>query len=64
MHKHRAWAQSLDTEQGSVSLWLGHRPESQQSGVPAKSFFFFFPVFIGLHLRHMEVPRLGVESEP
>ena len=25
-------------------------------------FFFFFP-FLWLHLRHMEVPRLGVESE-
>ena len=24
-------------------------------------FFFFF--FLGLHRRHMEVPRLGVESE-
>ena len=30
------------------------------------SFFFFFFVFLSfseLHLRHMEVPRLGVESE-
>ena len=26
-------------------------------------FFFFFFVFIGPHLRHMEVPRLGVQSE-
>ena len=26
--------------------------------------FFFLPfVFLGLHLRHMEVPRLGVDSE-
>ena len=26
--------------------------------------FFFFPLsFLGPHLRHMEVPRLGVESE-
>ena len=24
------------------------------------SFFFFFFVFLGPHLRHMEVPRLGV----
>ena len=24
---------------------------------------FFFFVFLGLHLRHMEVPRLGVKSE-
>ena len=26
--------------------------------------FWFFLVFLGLHLRQMEVPRLGVESEP
>ena len=25
--------------------------------------FFFFFAFLGLHLQHMEVPRLGVESE-
>ena len=25
--------------------------------------FFFFLVFLGLHLQHMEVPRLGVQSE-
>jgi len=25
--------------------------------------FFFFPCFLGLHLQHMEVPRLGVKSE-
>ena len=27
------------------------------------SFFFFFFCFLRLHPRHMEVPRLGVESE-
>ena len=26
-------------------------------------FFFFLVIFLGLHLRHMEVPRLGAESE-
>jgi len=26
-------------------------------------FLFFFFVFLGLHLWHMEVPRLGVNSE-
>ena len=26
-------------------------------------FFFFFKIFLELHLQHMEVPRLGVESE-
>ena len=25
--------------------------------------FFFFWSFLGLHLRHMQVPRIGVESE-
>ena len=26
-------------------------------------FSFLFLVFVGPHLRHMEIPRLGVESE-
>ena len=30
------------------------------SGISSSSFFFFFS---GPHLRHMEVSRLGVESE-
>ena len=25
--------------------------------------YFFFPSFLGLHPRHMEIPRLGVELE-
>ena len=25
--------------------------------------FFFFLIFLGLHLQHTEVPRLGAESE-
>ena len=29
----------------------------------AFKFFFFFFRFLGLHPRHVEVPRLGVESE-
>ena len=34
--------------------------------VPSAAYILFFVcyfVFLGLHLRHMEVPRLGVESE-
>ena len=27
------------------------------------TFFFFFLLFLGLHLRHMEVPRLEVQLE-
>ena len=33
------------------------------SSSSSSSFFFFFFVFLGSHLRHMEVPRLGAESE-
>ena len=29
---------------------------------PRDGIFFFF-LFLGLHLEHMEVPRLGIESE-
>ena len=32
-----------------------------ESSVATSSFFFLF--FLGLHLRYLEVPRLGVESE-
>ena len=31
-------------------------------GTPDNQYFFFF-VFLGLHSQHMEVPRLGIESE-
>ena len=35
-----------------------------QMAVPWGShFFFFFLFFLGLHPWHMEIPRLGVESE-
>ena len=34
----------------------------QPAQVPQSS-NFFFPVFLGPHQWHMEVPRLGVESE-
>ena len=33
------------------------------SFVPGFLFFFFLFSFLGPQLRHMEVPRLGVESE-
>ena len=28
-----------------------------------KDFFFFFCLFLGPHTQHMEIPRLGVQSE-
>ena len=31
--------------------------------VETETLFFFFFSFLGLHLQHMEVPGLGVESE-
>ena len=37
----------------------GHTPKVNTTSF----FFFFFFVFLGLHLRHMEVPRLDVKSE-
>ena len=40
--------------------------DEQQFGITPflfNFFFFFFFGFLGLHPRHMEVPRLGVQSE-
>ena len=42
-------------------LLLGTK-ESLHPDVPC-NFFFFFPVFLGLHPQHMEVPRLEVQLE-
>ena len=45
---------------------LSRAQQPQLWTVPWSWFFvvsFFFLVFLGLHLWHMEVPRLGVESE-
>ena len=36
--------------------------EGKKSHQKKKSLFSFFS-FLGLHLRHMEVPRLGIKSE-
>ena len=41
-------------------------PESYVNGIMYHSFYFLFfilSVFLGLHAQHVEVPRLGVESE-
>ena len=35
----------------------------EQNGRQQMSFFFFFTFFPGLHLQHLQVPRLGVTSE-
>ena len=31
--------------------------------LPERLLFIYLYFFLGLHLKHMEVPRLGVESE-
>ena len=39
--------------------WLGATGGESQ-GSPFQNFFCFFACFLGLYLRHTEVPRLGV----
>ena len=47
----------FNAQQGSMSVF------SQLMLPEGLGFFFFlFLIFLGLYLRHMEVPRLGVES--
>ena len=43
-----------------VSVPFGHIPRSEITGLCGTSSSFFFFGFLGLYLRHMEVPRLGV----
>ena len=38
-------------------------PYLYDEGVSDHNFFFLSPVFLSLHLRHMAVPRPGVEPE-
>ena len=49
-----AWGWGWGVEVGQAVLALGF-------DCRGRSLYFFF--FSGLHLRHMEVPRLGVKSE-
>ena len=44
----------------TLSLEIQYTKGSRTKPPEVFAFFFFFP---GLHLRHMEVPRLGVKSE-
>ena len=48
----------MSAERGKLLLTL-----IREKSVTDESFFFFFFRFLGPHLRHMEVPRLGVKSE-
>ena len=43
-------------------LWQSPTRESETPHIGHYNDFFFF-VFLGPHLQHMKVPRLGVESE-
>ena len=56
----------------SFSIDISQRPDGpctpRSSPGPCLSminilFYYYYFVFLGLHPRHMEVPRLGVESE-
>ena len=44
------------------SACINTHPSMHSSNHPS-IFFFFFLSFLGLHLQHMELPRLGVQSE-
>ena len=47
-----------------INLECGHAGwPSSVTGLLIKRGFFFFLIFLGLHSQHMEVARLGVESE-
>ena len=42
---------------------LGSNHDGEPVGKRGELFFFYFFLFLGPHLRHMEVPRLGLELE-
>ena len=56
-------------------MWKQSKGRGRQAGTPGESslenrelcfgfvFVFVFVLLLGPHLQHMEVPRLGVESE-
>ena len=48
---------------GWVGGWTGQMDRTTHTVPLSRMLFSFFVLFLGLHLQHMEVPRLGVESE-
>ena len=54
----------LATSPGLECQKCGYRHGSTDFNIDNTFFFFFFFLILGPRLRHMEVPRLGVESEP
>ena len=50
--------------QGSNLCHSCNLSHSRDNGQASSSSFFFFAFFLGPHPQHMEVPRLGVLSEP
>ena len=46
-----------------LTLWSWSFPTPSKYVDSTVLYFFQFLIFLGLHLQHMEVPRLGVESE-
>ena len=64
----RTWTYYMDLSRRVVATLLSHLKKNILSKHLSSfrfSFFsfFFFLFFLGPHLQHMEVPRLGVESE-
>ena len=49
--------------EGFAEVTCKRRPEGDKGMSYVDLSFFFFPVFLGLHPQHMEVPRLGVQTE-
>ena len=47
-----------------IGMWI-HKPGHRNSSYTFSFFLYFFGlfVFLGPHPRHLEVPRLGIESE-
>ena len=61
-----AWPQVFNEWQSSELLFRGFPGRSLSRTTSSYRFFVlfcFFSVFLGLHLRHMEVSRPGIESE-
>ena len=56
---------SMHTEHGHIFLVYIYNSSGIEFGVYAVKYsvIHFFFAFLGLHLRHMKAPRLGVQSE-
>ena len=60
--KHLQWTQANLALAGTDSSQYYHMPGMPQRA-PSSVLFLSHILFLGLHLQHIEVPRLGVELE-